>query len=161
VLPAFLADFAEPVLSPGGGWTLYRVRPELGRAPPAPDSGTWDDADIRVVRQGAWYRDFTCPDAWRRTLTRSSQAGDELHFAFRGEKVAAVYARDPAGGIAEILVDGQSRAEVDQYAPAPSFGARCEIGGLGPGVHTLILRVTGRRNAASSGTAVNLDACSL
>ena len=161
VLPAFLADFAEPVFSPGGGWTLYRVRPELGRDPPPPEFGTWDDADIRVALKGSWYRDFTCPAAWRRTLTRSSQAGDELRFSFRGDKIAAVYARDPASGIAEILVDGERRVEVDQYTPAPEFGARCEIVGLGPGMHTLVLRVTGRRNPASSGIAVNLDACSL
>jgi hypothetical protein len=161
VLPAFLADFAEPVLSPGGGWTLYRVRPELGRAPPPPESGTWDDADIRVVREGAWYRDFSCPEAWRRTLTRSSQAGDELRFRFRGGKVTAVYARSPSSGIAEVLVDGERRGEVDQYSAAQEFGVRYEIDGLDPGVHTLVLRVTGRRNAESSGTAVNLDACSL
>jgi hypothetical protein len=115
----------------------------LNRPPPA-DSGTWDDADIRVVRQGTWFRDFSCPQAYLRTLTRSSRAGDELRFDFRGTRIALLYARDAEGGVAEILVDGGLRGTVDQYAPAPQFSARWETEGLAPGPHTIVVRVAGR-----------------
>ncbi len=144
VLPAFFQDFTEPIYT-AGRWTLYRVRADAGRAPPPPDSGAWDDADIRVQLHGSWYRDFTRADAFRRTLTRSDRAGDELSFAFRGTHIAILYASDPAGGTAEIRVDGILRAIADQSAS----GGRTAIDGLGPGEHVLTLRV--RR------ATVNLD----
>jgi hypothetical protein len=46
---------------------------------------------------------------------------------------------------------------LDQYAPVASFGQQEEVVCAAPGVHTLSIRVTGRKNAMSEGATVSLD----
>ncbi len=170
VLPAFFDDFAEPVFS-SGRWVLYRLqRAFTGAAgteaarrlvedPPAAEPGDYDDADMRVVRQGrGWYRDFARGEPRYHTMTESGTAGDELRFSFRGTGITYVFARDPAFGIAEILIDGQTAATIDEYAGRAAYGERQVFEGLAPGLHTLAVRVTGRKNEASRGAIVGLDA---
>jgi hypothetical protein len=167
-LPAFFDDFAQPVFS-SGDWVLYCVKPELagregmelGRQlianPPIAGAGTYDDVDIRVVRRGYWYRDNTRSEPLYRTLTKSSAAGAEIAFTFRGPKITYQFARDRGLGIAQVLLDSAPMAIIDQYAPMASFGAREEIVCIESGVHTLAIRVTGRKNVLSEGATVTVD----
>lgn len=171
-LPAFFDDFAQPVFS-SGDWTLYCVKPEfvgregldLGRQlttnPPIAGFGTYDDVDIRVVRRGYWYRDNTRMEPLYHTLTKSSAAGAEVAFTFRGPKITCRFARDRDFGIAQVLLDGAPITMIDEYAPAASFGQQEEIVCAASGVHTLSIRVTGRKNVASEGATVNLDGFSV
>jgi hypothetical protein len=167
-LPAFFDDFAQPVFS-SGDWTLYCVKPEfvgregmdLGRQvamnPPVAGFGTYDDVDIRVVRKGFWYRDNTRSEPLYRTLTESSATGAEAAFTFRGPKITYQFARESSFGIAQVLLDGAPVGMLDQYAPVASFGQQEEVVCAAPGVHTLSIRVTGRKNAMSEGATVSLD----
>jgi len=167
-LPAFFDDFAQPVFS-SGDWVLYSVKPEfvgsegmdlgrqLTRTPPIAGFGTYDDVDIRVVRRGYWYRDNTRMEPLYHTLTKSSAAGAEVAFTFRGPKIAYQFARDRSFGIAEVLLDGAPIDMIDQYAPSASFGQQQEVVCAASGVHTLSIRVTGRKNVESEGATVTVD----
>ncbi|HYW47451.1 MAG TPA: glycosyltransferase family 39 protein [Bryobacteraceae bacterium] len=172
VLPAFFDDFAEPVFEPGR-WVLYRVRREFAGPsgmeaarkwmsnPPPAGKGQWDDIDVRVIRTGDWFRDFAASEALYHTLTRSRSKGATLTIPFRGTRISLLYARDPSSGVAEVLVDGERRALIDEYAPAPVFRVEALIGGLAEGVHSLTIRVTGSRNPAAQDCLVNLDGFAL
>jgi hypothetical protein len=148
---------------------LYGLKPEfvgpegLGLAkqltanPPTAGFGTYDDVDIRVVRSGFWYRDNSRSEPLYRTLTKSSAAGAEAAFTFRGPKVTFQFARDRDFGIAQVLLDGAPVAMIDEYAPVASFGQQEDVVCAAPGVHILSIRVTGRKNVASEGATVVLD----
>jgi hypothetical protein len=167
-LPAFFDDFAQPVFS-SGDWVLYSVKPEfvgregmdLGRQlttnPPIAGFGTYDDVDIRVVKRGDWYRDNTRMEPLYHTLTKSSAAGAEVAFTFRGPRITYQFARDRRFGIAQVLLDGPPIAAIDEYAPTASFGQQQEFACVGSGTHTLVVRVTGRKNVVSEGSTVALD----
>jgi hypothetical protein len=168
VLPAFFADFTEPVFTPGR-WRLYRVRQEFAgpagvetarrwieRAPPA-EPGIYDDADARIHLAGSWYRDFASDRPLYKTLTRSRTAGDELRFAFAGSGIVYRYASGPDAGIAEVSVDGAAAALVDEYAPSAGYDGRREFAGLAPGVHSITVRVTTRRNPTARDGTISVD----
>jgi len=64
----------------------------------------------------------------------------------------------PQHGIAEVTIDNQVVATVDQYAPVRMDGMTSWTSpGLQNGRHDVTIRVTGTRNPASSGTVVTLD----
>jgi hypothetical protein len=172
ILPAFFQDFAEPVFAPGR-WVLYRVRPEFAgpggverarrwmQNPPPAGTGQWDDTDVRVIRTGSWYRDFSAGAALNRSLTRSRTAGDTLKIPFRGSKIDLFFARDPDSGIAEVSIDGIQRTILDQYAGTPECRAHLSINELAEGDHLLTIRVNGTKNPAARDCLVNLDAFEL
>jgi len=63
-------------------------------------------------------------------------------------------------GIASVLLDGSVVATVDTYAatrPAAS-GSMFSVTGLAAGNHTLVIQVTGNKNASSASTYVVVDA---
>jgi hypothetical protein len=65
----------------------------------------------------------------------------------------------PDAGKATVTIDGSSKGTVDLYAASP--GRQSEtFGGLMSKVHTVIVKVTGTRNASSSGSEVAVDAFS-
>jgi hypothetical protein len=134
---------------------------QLTTNPPVAGFGTYDDVDIRVVRRGYWYRDNTRMEPLYHTLTKSSAAGAEVTFTFRGPEITYRFARDRSFGIAQVLLDGAPTAVIDEYAPAASFGQQEEVVCVASGVHTLSIRVTGRKNVASEGATVNLDGFSV
>lgn len=65
----------------------------------------------------------------------------------------------PDAGIAKVLVDGTSKGTVDLYAASPGTLATT-YGSLGSKAHNVVVKVTGGRNALSTGTAVSVDAFS-
>jgi hypothetical protein len=125
--------------------------------PPVAGPGRYDDTDMRVVRSGNWYRDFSHAEPLGRSLTTSGDAGNELRFTFQGTKAALLFARGPSLGLAEILVDNEPKTMVDEYAASPVFGLRQSVDVPGGGVHTLAIRVAGRKNAASGGAEIAAD----
>jgi len=67
--------------------------------------------------------------------------------------------QDGWSGIADVLIDGASRGEIDTYAASAGPQSRIyTLSGLTPGSHTLTIQVTGRRNPASGGAWVWVDA---
>jgi hypothetical protein len=74
-------------------------------------------------------------------------------------QIAVVMATGPAAGRATITVDGGSASTVDLYAATPGYRRMVLTSAvLGSGTaHTVVVRPTGTKNAASSGTRVDLD----
>jgi hypothetical protein len=109
------------------------------------------------VRRGYWYRDNTRMEPLYHTLTKSSAAGAEVAFTFRGPAITYQFARDRGFGIAEVSLDGAPIVMIDEYAPTALFGQQQEFACVGSGVHTLSIRVTGRKNVVSEGATVTVD----
>lgn len=88
-------------------------------------------------------------------------------FAFYGTSVTLYLRTGPSSGIASVYLDHSDTpvAEVDLYAATPGTITRSYTNlprgtGLSDDRHNIRARVTGRKNAASSGTWVRVDAIS-
>ena len=68
-------------------------------------------------------------------------------------------AREPSGGIAQVLVDGAAVAQVDTYASAEQVQVVLySVSGLSDGPHTFTVAPTGQRNPSSIDSLVFVDA---
>jgi hypothetical protein len=91
--------------------------------------------------------------------TVSSVPGAQATFTFSGTAISWIGYRGPDTGIARVFLDGSFAGGVDTYSPAPRmqdivFAAT----GLTDARHTLTIEVTGTKNAASTGTLIEVDA---
>ncbi|MET9730113.1 glycoside hydrolase family 2 TIM barrel-domain containing protein [Streptomyces sp. NPDC006458] len=122
-----------------------------------------DDASPGVRYAGSWTHadasePFTSEDLGH-TESFSNNADDTATAAFHGTGVRVICPKGPNLGIVAISVDGGPVTEVDLYASAKQFQQRVfERTGLSQGEHTVTVRVTGRKNAASADAYVSLDA---
>jgi len=94
------------------------------------------------------------------TLHYANQEGCEAELNFSGTKVFLVHKTGPDCGIAEIFVDGkesQLQPQIDTYSADVDWNHKTLVAdGLSPGIHKITIRVTGRKNPASSNTYVQI-----
>jgi GH25 family lysozyme M1 (1,4-beta-N-acetylmuramidase) len=86
------------------------------------------------------------------------RAGATASFAFEGGTVTWYTAVGPDGGKAAVSIDGVRRGTFDAYAARADFGVGRTFDGLGPGSHTITIRVLGRARASATDTQVVVDA---
>ncbi len=86
------------------------------------------------------------------------RAGATASFAFEGGSVTWYTAVGPDRGKAAVSIDGVRRGTFDAYAARADFGVRRTFDGLGPGSHTIKIRVLGRARARATDTQVVVDA---
>jgi hypothetical protein len=112
-----------------------------------------------VAYGGSWLSGAGCgtqcfwsDDHWTGT------AGDTATVTFTGTQIALLSVRDTNYGLAALSVDGGPETTVDLYA---DNRAGEQVTYLSPrlpaGTHTLRIRNTRQRNAASSGTLIEVD----
>jgi trimeric autotransporter adhesin len=127
-----------------------------------------EERDSAVTYAGSWVQDLdrawsgTSANAGGGTAARSAAAGARAELAFAGTAVRWIGYRGPVAGMADISLDGIPLARIDLYSAAeelqvPVFTAT----GLSAGSHTLVIQVTGLRNAAASAALVVVDAFDL
>ncbi|WP_327654002.1 glycoside hydrolase family 43 protein [Streptomyces sp. NBC_00483] len=109
-------------------------------------TGTWNSGT------GCAAQCFWSDDHW------SDKAGNTATYSFTGTRIALLSVKDTGNGIAAISVDGGPEQRVDFYG-AIRTGETLQY--LSPrltnGPHTVRVRVTGDKNASSSGAFVSVD----
>lgn len=91
---------------------------------------------------------------YRSSATKRATAS----FHFSGTVVTWITRMGPDQGIASVTIDGVSKGTVDLYAAAAQDQVSESFSGLTSAKHRIIIKVTGTKNAASTGTAVAVDA---
>ncbi|HSV92849.1 MAG TPA: NlpC/P60 family protein, partial [Desulfobacterales bacterium] len=137
----------------------FEVAGEVTRAEPWPPQGrvAFEESDPRTFREGRWTRTRTSA-ASGGAVMHTGVVGSLFTVHFSGTRIAWIGPRAPGYGRAEVFVDGVRRATVSQYASAVSHRQVIwSVDGLGPGGHTLTIRVLGTRDAASAGTVIAVD----
>ena len=116
-----------------------------------------DDSPLLGYSRGQWIliASLQGTDA---SYRYSEEAGAAVGFRFEGTSARVQYVSFRNFGIFEVDVDGALWTVVDSYAPSGVFGREVVIDGLSYGVHTVTIRNTGRRNPASEGAVIALDA---
>jgi hypothetical protein len=59
--------------------------------------------------------------------------------------------------LAEVIVDGVSKATIDLYSPKLEWQSHTVFDGLSTGRHVLEVRVSGKKNPASQDCYVDVD----
>lgn len=77
---------------------------------------------------------------------------------FGGTKVSLVACKSDTSGFADIYLDGAKVKSVNLYKDSSRCGEVWSKTGLTDGVHTLEVKVSGKKDAASGGTYVAVDA---
>ena len=91
------------------------------------------------------------------TIIASSTTGASIRLAFHGAGINYIRPIGPDQGIAAVYIDGSLVSEVDNYASTTSQQQAVAFS-LGESDHLLEIRVTGEKNAQSSGEEVAVDA---
>ena len=131
----------------------------IGRVPRSTGvlAGAVDDRSPAVVYSGHWL-----PGAFRSayggTLTYSDEAGATARFVFDGTELQYIHTKAYNRGLALVTIDGIPVRKIDLYDPSIVWQERTVFGGLKPGSHRAEIQVLGQRNAASSGSFVDIDA---
>ncbi|WP_181871262.1 hypothetical protein [Sphaerisporangium album] len=109
-----------------------------------------------------WGLTTGVPDMYAGTANWSYTAGSTATLAFNGTRVALHAVRDVDQQIIAVSVDGGTETMVDDYSPARNASGVVWTSPVLPnGAHTLRVRVTGNRNASSSGFNAALDSADI
>lgn len=127
------------------------------------------ETDPDVTLTGGWVHDpssswsgggvATGDDPVWGGMRFTETAGDKATLKFRGASISWSGYRGPDAGIARVQLDGGAITEIDLYAPRQKFQEVVySAAGLADTTHSLTIEATGRKNEASTGTRVVVDA---
>jgi hypothetical protein len=116
---------------------------------------SYQDSNVVVAYDG-WIG-VTDSSANGGTYRTSAKKSAKVTFKFTGTAITWVTRKGPDQGIASVKIDGTSKGNVDLYASSAQ-GFSQSFSGLASKSHTIIITVTGTKNASSTGTGVALDA---
>lgn len=88
----------------------------------------------------------------------SRTAGDTATFTFGGPYIAFLARKGPDQGKALVTIDGEVRCECDFYSDSPNSAFVRTFTGLGAGLHRIVVRVLGEKNALATDRQVAIDA---
>lgn len=118
-------------------------------------AGSPAQPEARPAERDLWLCSVIEPNAWGAGGVRGVTGGTAAH-TFTGTSLTWLTRRGPGQGIASVTIDGVSKGNVDLYASTTGSLQR-SFTGLAATRHKVVIKVTGTRNAASTGTAVSVD----
>jgi GH25 family lysozyme M1 (1,4-beta-N-acetylmuramidase) len=105
------------------------------------------------------WKQVAAPRAYGRSYVVERSAGATAQFAFTGKSVTWYAATGPTQGKASVSIDQRLRGTFDQYASAWHVRVPRTFRHLGPGAHTITIRVLGvKGSSAGTDTQVVVDA---
>jgi len=135
------------------------VEPLLDATDTAPPFFGWYrfESDYPTVRYAPPWTPRLSQFASRGQYHRTEGAYDTATFMFEGEGLRVRYVAAQNMGMFEIVVDGRVLETIDAYADELGFPVT-DVHFVGSGVHQLEIQSVGRKNNASEGYVVGLDA---
>jgi hypothetical protein len=141
--------------SSGGAWVWIDAF-DVSNAAPA--WSRFEQTRAAVSWQGAWDTNVH-PSHSAGTAAISAVSTRQSTFTFNGQRARWIGRRNPASGIAMVILDGVHVANIDSYsATVEAQAVLYTTPPLGPGTHTLTVYVTGNKRAAATGPWVWVDA---
>ena len=117
----------------------------------------WAQADSTIAWSGGGVATLPDPPVGGARVSETPDA--KVTVTFRGTAISWSGHRGPNAGIARVQVDGGVASEVDTYSPTNKVQDTVFTAtGLADARHTLTIAVTGRKNDASTGAQIVVDA---
>ncbi|MCI0633453.1 MAG: sulfatase-like hydrolase/transferase [Actinobacteria bacterium] len=120
----------------------------------------FDDRNPSIVYTGT-ATPASVNGSFLNTLTVLDGAGFQAQLTFTGRRYGVLAQRGPSWGIADLYLDSVFVRRVDLYSNTVRHRQFLHQQNVALGTHTVTLVWTGDRNAASTGTAINLDGIAL
>jgi hypothetical protein len=126
---------------------------------PGPPVSRLQETDPAITYTSGWVGSDLSQGWSGRYASISSTPGARATLSFNGTSISWIGYRGPDSGTARVYVDGGLAGEVDTYSPTQRIVDNLFTAtGLADASHTLTIEVTGRKNAASTGTRIVVDA---
>ena len=157
-----LAYAGNPIDRAGGPFINSTLTPPA-RVPAAvlpPPGPRVEESDRQVTLAGAWSAADTSLGWSGGSAMESTAAGATASITFTGSSIRWIGSRGRLMGIASMSVDGGPAREVSLFG-RPTDEAHTTVvtlSDLGPGQHTLVITVTGRKEGQSDGNKIVVDA---
>ena len=119
-------------------------------------TGTYDDATTAPRFVGTWDALSGISGLYNGTMKRSQTGGDFARITFVGNQITWVFSRDTSRGIAVVTIDGVNKGSYNFYGSLQRQQT-LPFTGLGSGVHTFHVTVTGTSQAGAIGSFVDVD----
>ncbi len=136
---------------------------------------SWSDVDAFIVDADAgvaipgvtsiypadyWMVEYGGPwsyviDSTHGNRMQSQTPGSSVRFTFNGTSIALKYFASANRGIAEITLDGEIKTDLDQYGTGEVRSRK--FSNLAPGMHTLTMTVSGRKNSMATNDVVGVN----
>lgn len=125
-------------------------------------SATIDDSVTsgtnKFTYTGSWVNCGGCnPPSYHNGFKYSYTTSSTVTFTFSGTQAKLYGVKEAVGGIATASIDGGTNIDVDYYNSSQSLQNVFSTPVLADGTHTVKLTVSGRKNAASSSSTINID----
>lgn len=105
-----------------------------------------------------WMSGSAPAGSYQSDIHYSSTTDDSATFTFIGTKLKVYGVKESIGGIGAISIDGGTELNVDTYASTRQDNTLLYTSPeLANGIHTMKIRVSGQKNASSTGSRVSLD----
>ncbi|MBI5233073.1 MAG: hypothetical protein HY880_01825, partial [Deltaproteobacteria bacterium] len=118
----------------------------------------FEDTDSAVTYTGTWTN-YPCSACSAGNIKYSKQVGKKATFTFTGKGVKWYATKAKVLGKAKVYIDGALQTTVDLYN-ATSQAQQVVYTKTWPisGSHTIVVEVTGTKNASATDTYINIDA---
>ncbi len=155
--PASPTATPPPAQSPTGTAIPSSTVPPAPTPTVPPGAERFEDNSSAISYSAGWTQALD-PASSAGHHRRSSQPGATASFTFTGDGSSVVWGavRGPAGGRADVSLDGVFIGTVDLYAPQVEHGFVTSFAAP-PNRHTLRITVRGDANPASGGAEVSVD----
>jgi hypothetical protein len=120
-------------------------------------TGRNQETNAKLVYGGVWKADSNT-SASGQSFKFADSSGTSVTIKFNGIQLIWLAKTSPVYGTAQVTVDGGSPVTVDLYSADALW--RQEVwnsGLLGSGSHTVVIKWAGSKNAAATGTNINID----
>jgi hypothetical protein len=108
------------------------------------------------VKYNGWHGVLD-PSADGGSYRASKVAGDNVSFAFTGTSLTWITRKAPAMGIAHVTIDGVNKGNFDLYNASVLWKQQILFANLSSAAHTIVIKVTGTKNANASDTNIAVD----
>lgn len=130
---------------------------DIGADEFTPAKTLFEDNDPAISYTGIWTS-YNCSACGGGTLMYSGSTGATASFTFTGTGIKWITAKGPSMGKAKVYLDGIYMGLVDLYNATNKVNVVLPKTGLASGPHTLVLEVSGQKNASATGVLVSVDA---
>jgi len=116
---------------------------------------TFQDTDPSILYDN-WF-DFGSPNASGGFFRSSNHTNDTVTYKFNATSIKWITRKGPEMGKALVTIDGVNKGTFDLYKSSALWNQQFLFSGLASAAHTIVIKVTGTKNASASDFLVALD----